>query len=98
MVWRRRKNGCESTVVPDETCSLPHNTHGGPTLKKISKRGGSIVCTTDGGERRIVERWGDKETSQGLPQEGQQAQRFRKFWGLLSDQRCHPQRTTSCKT
>ena len=56
--------------------------HSGPTLRKISKRRESIVCTTDGGERRIVERWGDKETSQGLPQEGTASTKVQEVLGF----------------
>ena len=33
---------------------------GGLTLSDISKRRESIVCSTDGGEWRIVHRWDDK--------------------------------------
>ena len=32
----------------------PHDSQGGPKLSDISKRRESIVCSTDGGERRIV--------------------------------------------
>ena len=34
----------------------PHDSHCGPKLSDISKRRESIVCTTDGGEWRIVDR------------------------------------------
>ena len=52
----------------------------------FSKRRESIVCSTDGGERRIVDRWGDKETSQDLPQEWTASTRFRKSWRVLKEQ------------
>ena len=38
----------------------PHDSQGGPELSDISKRRESIVCSTDGGEWRIVDRWDDK--------------------------------------
>ena len=38
----------------------PHDSQGGPKLSDISKRRESIVCSTDGGERRILDRWDDK--------------------------------------
>ena len=72
--WRPKRNGCEFTVVPDEIRSLP-----------MTQRRESIVCSADGGERRIVDRWrdeesenrmhgencrmGNKETPQDLPHE-----------------------------
>ena len=40
----------------------PHDSQGAPKLSDISKRRESIVCSTDGGEWRIVDRWGDKES------------------------------------
>ena len=40
----------------------PRDSQGGPKLSDISKRRESIVCSTDGGERRIVDRWRDKES------------------------------------
>ena len=68
----------------------PHNCQGGPELSDISKRRESIVCSTDGGEWRIVDRWDDKgsenhELPQDLPQEWTGSTRFRKSWGVLSD-------------
>ena len=45
--WGPKRNGYEFTVVTDEICSLPHDSQGGPKL-------------SDGGERRIVDRWGHK--------------------------------------
>ena len=53
--WRPERNGREFTVVPDET-------QGGPKLSDTSKRRESMVFSTDGGERRVVDRWGDKES------------------------------------
>ena len=64
----------------------PHDSQGGPKLSDISKRRESIVCSTDGGERRIVDRWDDKETSKDLPQEWTGSTKFRKSWGVLSEQ------------
>ena len=64
----------------------PHDSQGGPKLSDISKRRESIVCSTDGGERRIIDRWGEKETSQDLPQEWTGSTKFRKSWGVLSEQ------------
>ena len=62
-----------------------------------------LFASTDGGEWRIVDRWdakearimstwrleagGDKETPQDLPQEWTGSTRFRKSWGVLSDQK-----------
>ena len=79
----------------------PHDSQGGPKLSDMSKRRESTVCSTDGGEWRIVDRWGDKgsenqehrktcsrrdkETPQGLPQEWTGSTRFRKSWRVLSD-------------
>ena len=79
----------------------PHDSQGGPKLSDISKRRESIVCSTDGGEWRIVDRWddkgsenhehietcsrGDKETRQDLPQKWTGSSRFRKSWGVLID-------------
>ena len=40
----------------------PHDAQGGPKLSDISKRRESIVCSTDGGEWRIVDRWRDQES------------------------------------
>ena len=40
----------------------PHDSQGGPKLSDISKRRESLVCSTDGGELRIVDRWDDKES------------------------------------
>ena len=72
----------------------PHDSQGGPELSDTSKRRESIGCSTDGGEWRIVDRWGDKEsekhqhretcgrgdkeTPQNLPQEWTGSTRFRK--------------------
>ena len=39
-----------------------HDSQGGPKLSDISKRRESRVCSIDGGERRIVDRWGDEES------------------------------------
>ena len=71
----------------------PHDSQGGPKLSDISRRRESIVCSTDGGEWRIVDKWGDKgsegqehretccrgdkETPQDLPQEWTGSTRFR---------------------
>ena len=79
----------------------PHDSQGGPKLSDISKTRYSIVCRVDDGERRIVDRWGDresenhqhretcdrsdKETPQELPQEWTGSTRFRKSWGVLCD-------------
>ena len=65
---------------------LPHDSQGGPKLSDISKRRESIVCSTDGGEWRIVDRWGDKETPQDLPHEWTGSTKFRKSWGVSSEQ------------
>ena len=70
-------------------------------MSDFSKKRESIVCSTDGGEWRIVDRWddkesdnlqhretcsrGDKETPQDLPQEWTGSTRFRKSWGVLRD-------------
>ena len=54
-----------------------HDSQGGPKLSDISKRRESIVCSVDGGERRIVDRWGDKGMSQDLLQEWTGSTRFR---------------------
>ena len=35
----------------------PHDSQGGSELSDISKRRESIVCSTDGGEWRIVDKW-----------------------------------------
>ena len=75
----------------------PHDSQGGPELSDISKRRESIVCSTDGGEWRIVDRWDDKgsenhehvetssrrdkETPQDLPQEWTGSTRFQKVLG-----------------
>ena len=64
-----------------EICSFP------ATLKSnISRSRQFTVCSTNGYERRIVDRWGDKETSQDLPQELTGITRFRKSWVVLSEQ------------
>ena len=39
----------------------PHDSQGGLKLSDILKRRESIVCSINGGERRIVDRWGKKE-------------------------------------
>ena len=80
--------------------------HRSPTRSVLSsrlsgKRRESIVCSTDGGERRIVDKWGDKgsesqehretcsrgdkEMFQDLPQEWTGSTRFRKSWEVLSN-------------
>ena len=64
----------------------PQDSQGGPKLSDISKRRESIVWSTDGGELRIIDRWGDKETSQDLPQEWTGSTKFRKSWGVLGEQ------------
>ena len=66
--------------------SSPTRSQGGPKLSDISKRRESIVCSTDEGERRIVDRWGEKETPQDLLQEWVGSTRFRKSWRVLSEQ------------
>ena len=38
-----------------------HDSQGGPQLSDISKTRESIVCSTDGGERRIVDSWRDRK-------------------------------------
>ena len=58
----------------------PHDSQDGPKLSDISNRRESTVCSTDEGERRIVDRWRDKETSQDLSQEWTGSTRFRKSW------------------
>ena len=79
----------------------PHDSQGGPMLSDISKIRESIVCSTDGGDWRIVDRWDDKgsenhehmetcsrrdkEKPQDLPRERTGSTRFRKSWGVLSD-------------
>ena len=40
----------------------PHDSQGGLQLSDISKRRESFVCSADGGERRIFDRWGDKDS------------------------------------
>ena len=66
-----------------------HDSQVGPKLVTI--RGGeSIVCSTGGGKRRIVDRWRDKETSQDLLQEWTGSTRFRMCWEVLSDQKRSP--------
>ena len=47
--------------LPRRDLFSPHDSQGGPKLSDISKRRESIVCSTDGGEWRIVDRWGDRE-------------------------------------
>ena len=79
-----KMNGCESTGVPDEICSVPRTLRADLSWSDISKRRESIVGSTDGGERRIVERWEDKETSEDLLQEWTGSTRFRKSWEVLS--------------
>ena len=65
-------------------------------LSDISKRRESIVCSADGRERRIVDRWGDKEMSQDLLQEWTGSTRFGKSWRCAErNKRSHRQRTTS---
>ena len=64
----------------------PHDSQGGLKLSDTSRRRESILCSSDGGERRIVDRWGDKEMSQDLLQEWTGSTRFRKSWGVLSEQ------------
>ena len=77
--WRPKKNG--STVVSARSVLNP------TTLKSnISRSREFIVCNTKGRERRIVNRWGDKETCQDLPQELTGITRFRKSWVVLSEQ------------
>ena len=68
----------------------PHDSQGGPKLSDISRRRESIVCSTDGGERRIVDRWDEKgsenhDPPQDLPQEWTGSTRFRKSLGVLCD-------------
>ena len=79
----------------------PHDSQGGPELSDISKRRESNVCSTDGGEWRVVDRWGDKESEnhkhqktccwgdkerpQDLPQDWTGGTRFRKSWEVLCD-------------
>ena len=79
----------------------PHDSQGGPKVSDISKIRESIVCSTGGGDWRIVDRWrdkesenhkhreacsrGDDETPQDLPQEWTGSTRFRESWGVLSD-------------
>ena len=46
--WRPTRNGCEFTVIPDKICSVPMTLR----ASDISKRRESIICSTDGGERR----------------------------------------------
>ena len=46
----------------------------------------STVCSTDGGELKIVDRWRDKENFQDLPQEWTGSTRFRKSWQVLSEE------------
>ena len=67
-----------------------HDSQGGPKLSDISRRRESIVCSTDGGEWRIVDRWDEKgsenhEPPQDLPQEWTGSTRFRKSWRVLCD-------------
>ena len=52
-VWvEAEEEWCESTVVPDELCSvLSPRFSGGPKFSDISRRRKSIVCSTDGEER-----------------------------------------------
>ena len=64
----------------------PHDSLDGPKLSDFSRRRESIVCSTDGGEWRIVDRWDEKgsenhEPPQDLPQEWTGSTRFRKSWG-----------------
>ena len=81
--WRLERNGCEFTVVPDEICSLTIILM--LELSDISKRRESIVCSTDGGEWRNLDRCDDKgsenhEPPQDLPQEWTGSTRYRKSW------------------
>ena len=76
----------------------PHDSQGGPKLSDISKRRESIVCSNDGGERRIVDRRRDKESdnrmhgetcercNQDLPHEWTGSTKFRKSWRAWSEQ------------
>ena len=63
----------------------PYDSQGGLKLSDISKRRESVVCSTHGGERRIIDRWRDKETAQDLLQEWTGSTKFRKSWGVLSE-------------
>ena len=78
---------------PRRNLFSPHDSQG----SNILKRRKSIVCSTDGREWRIVDRWDDKgsdnhehretcsrrdkETPQDLPLESTGSTRFRKSWG-----------------
>ena len=64
----------------------PHDSQDGPKLSDILKRRELIVCSAEGREPRTVDRWGDRERSQDLPQEWTGITRFRKSWGVLSEQ------------
>ena len=90
--WRLKRNGASSPSSQTRSIFSPHDSQGGPELSDISKRRESIVCSTDGGEWRIVDRWDDKgsenhehvetssrrdkETPQDLPQEWTGSTRF----------------------
>ena len=74
---------------PRQDLFCPHDAQGGPELSDISKRRESIVCSTDGGEWRVVDRWDEKgsenrEPPQDLPQECTGSTRFRKSWGCCA--------------
>ena len=47
----------EWVETEEEWVRIHRRPQGGPKLSDISKRRGSVVCSTDGGERRIVDRW-----------------------------------------
>ena len=64
----------------------PHDSQGGPKLSDISTK--KRVHSLQRRRRRtsIVDRWGDKETFQDLPQEWTGSTRLRKSWAVVSEQ------------
>ena len=71
-----------------------HDSQGGPRFRGKSRKRRESTMQTDGGERRIVARCKEKETSQDLP-ENRRSSRFRKSWEVLSDQKEATSRVTS---
>ena len=52
---------------PKRDLFSPHDSQGGPKLSDISRRRESVVCSTDGGEWRIVDRWDEKGSENHEP-------------------------------
>ena len=65
---------------PRDLFSL-HDSQGGPKLCDISKRRESIVCSADGGERRIVDRWGRQRDVPRSASRGDRKHKIQKVLG-----------------